>query len=175
VPDATNTTDLRALRRWLVVPPAIGCRDLGPALARMRQALPAATLAVLGDAPGPVTIAACVDEWVPDRALARFAVDRLPALVERWAALWFDAAVIFTDEGDTAFEAAYLAYLAGIRVRAGLACEFGGGVLAPAIAPPPAGTRGPTRHLFLLEALGLHAAPAGAGDPLRFSCDHSAS
>jgi hypothetical protein len=134
--------------------------------------MPRATLVLLADPAlgGRVD----VDEVVPDRALARFDLADLSGLIAELAAARLAAALVITDERESAFEAAYLAYLAGVRVRAGFAGEFGGGVLAPAVAPPPAGTVGAARHLFLLDALGLGAtaAPAVKARP---SCDDSAS
>lgn len=129
------STALRSARRLLLVPPAGRTGDLAPALRRLRQTLPDATLVPLTDLP--------VD---PSGALP---------LVDRLAAARLDAALVFTAEGDSAFEAAYLAYLAGIPVRAGLSAEFGGGVLAPWIRPPPSGTPPARRHLHLLGELGL--------------------
>lgn len=146
--------DLRLVRRLLVAPPAAGLGDLGPALVALRAALPRAAVFLLA----------------PARELGLAAVERL-------AAARLELALIFTGEGETAFEAAYLAYLAGVPVRAGFAVEFGGGVLSPALRPPPPGTPGPARHITLLRALGLCAAHPRRASALkeRPSCDDSAS
>jgi hypothetical protein len=162
----------QAVGRLLVIPPAVGCAELTLPLRQVRSALPNATLVLLADP--RVEVRLDVDEVVADGALARFDPTRLPGLVDGLAAARLDAAVVFTDERESAFEAAYLAYLAGVRVRAGFAGEFGGGVLAPAVAPPPVGTAGPARHLFLLDALGL-GATATTAVKARPSCDDSAS
>lgn len=162
----------RAVARLLVIPPAAGCGELILPLRQVRAALPDAALVLLADP--RVAVRGAVDEVVADEALARFEPARLCGLVERLAAARLDAAVVFTDERESAFEAAYLAYLAGVRVRAGFAGEFGGGVLAPAVAPPPVGTAGAARHLFLLDALGL-GATATTAMKARPQCDDSAS
>lgn len=133
---AHHTALLQAARRVLVAPPPDDARDFTPVRQRLRHALPHATLIPLADPP------AC------DPA-------DLLAYVDRLAAARLDAALIFTADGDSPFELAYLAYLAGIPVRAGQSAEFGGGVLAPWIRPPPHGTPPVRRHLALLDALGL--------------------
>jgi hypothetical protein len=148
VPEAVDLLgSARPVRRLLIIPPAAGLGDLGPALTALRAALPRAAVHLFAG-----------------HNFTDFA-DPAPALlaVERLAAARLDLALIFTGEGETAFEAAYLAYLAGVPVRAGFADEFGGGVLSPALRPPPPGTSGPARHLSLLRGLGLgatRAAPA---------------
>jgi ADP-heptose:LPS heptosyltransferase len=141
---------LAAARRVLVVPPARGPADLGPALARLRRSLPDATLVMLASASCPLA-----DELLPDDEWTHLDVKALPTLIDRLAAAALDAALVFTDEHESAFEVATLAYLAGVPLRAGLDDEFDGGVLAPWLRPPreplpPAG-----RHLYLLRALGL--------------------
>jgi hypothetical protein len=162
----------RSVDRLLVIPPAAGCDALIVPLKHVRSAMPRATIVLLADP--AVGGRVDVDEVVPDRALARFDPADLSGLIAELAATRLAAAVVFTDERESAFEAAYLAYLAGVRVRAGFAGEFGGGVLAPAVAPPPVGTAGAARHLFLLDALGL-GATATAAVKARLSCDDSAS
>ena len=42
----------------------------------------------------------------------------------------FDAAIILTQSGQSPYAAAYLCYLAGIPIRVGQSCEFGGSVLS---------------------------------------------
>ncbi|MDC0715657.1 hypothetical protein [Nannocystis bainbridge] len=166
---------LRRARRLLVVPPAAGCDELGPALVRLRIAMPQAMVVLLAEARAAGRVAVFVDQVLPAAALTRFDATGLPALVDRLAAARLDAALVFTAADETAFEVAYLAYLAGIPVRAGFADEFGGGVLAPAVPPPPARVIGPGRHLSLLDALDLSAPLAPAGAKARPSCDDSAS
>lgn len=133
-----------AARRVLLVPPARGPADLGPALHRLRAALPDATLVLLSSAPCPLVDAQLqADDWTQ------------PAVIERLAAADLDAAIVFTDEHESALEPAYLGYLAGVPLRAGLAAEFGGGVLTLAPRPPPYPLAPARRHLFLLRELGL--------------------
>ena len=139
----------------LVVPPAGATDDLAPALRRLRSALPGARLVLLAGSPAErlPPFAADVDEVLTDPARAGTG----PALasIERLAAARLDAAIVFTAAGESPFEAAYLAYLAGIPLRAGISAEFGGGVLSPWVRPPPRDTPGAGRHLFLLGELGL--------------------
>ncbi len=153
---ARSAGHMRGARRVLVVPPASGPAELGPALRRLRATLPDATLVLLADhADGTDGEAPLVDEVVPIGGPMGFDLDDLPALIERLAAARLDAALVFTAEGETAFEAAYVAYLAGVPLRAGLGAEFGGGVLSSSVRPPPDGCGAAERHLFLLDQLGL--------------------
>ncbi|MBE9159300.1 hypothetical protein IQ265_21055 [Nodosilinea sp. LEGE 06152] len=52
----------------------------------------------------------------------------------------FDAAVIFTAPGQSPYTLGYLCYLAGIPIRIGQSCEFGGQVLSH--CSPPVGGDG---------------------------------
>jgi len=51
-------------------------------------------------------------------------------LVEKLRQLDFDAAIILTNNDESPYPFAYLAYLAGIPIRIGRSREFGGGVLS---------------------------------------------
>ncbi len=155
-PPAAVPAGMRGARRVLVVPPVSGPTELGPALRRLRATLPDATLVLLAEhADGDDGDATLVDEVVSIGGPMGFNLDDLPALIERLAAARLDAALVFTAEGETAFEAAYVAYLAGVPLRAGLGAEFGGGVLSSWVRPPPDGCVAAERHLFLLSQLGL--------------------
>jgi ADP-heptose:LPS heptosyltransferase len=146
-----SSTGLAAAERVLVVPPTGADERFGPTLERLRSSLPNATLVLLarGDTPAYPRL---VDEVVPGDALACVEPAALSALIDRLAAARLDAALVFTTTGESAFEVAHLAYLAGIPVRAGLATEFGGGVLSPCIRPP-AGLPERARDSFLLDQL----------------------
>jgi hypothetical protein len=48
----------------------------------------------------------------------------------------FAAALIFTNPGRSPYSRAYLCYLAGITIRLGASCEFGGGVLSHCFPAP---------------------------------------
>lgn len=120
-----------------------GGADLAPALAALRAARPDLSCEVWTDPVAP---------------------DTLPDLVLRLDAARFAAVLIFAAPGASPFEAAYLAHLAGVPVRAGMSVEFGGGVLSPWVRPPPHGV--PDPHLFLVqEALPHLPPPAPSPDP----------
>ncbi|MBE9111579.1 hypothetical protein IQ273_19420 [Nodosilinea sp. LEGE 07298] len=57
----------------------------------------------------------------------------------------FDAAVILTAPGQSPYTLGYLCYLAGIPIRIGQSCEFGGQVLSHCSPPPDDGD---CRHLL---------------------------
>ena len=154
---AAKPAGVRGARRVLLVPPVSGAAELEPALRRLRAILPDATLILVGDDDPSCAASAAklVDEVVPSGGPIGFNLEGLPALIDRLAAARLDAALVFTAEGETAFEAAYVAYLAGVPLRAGLGAEFGGGVLSSWVRPPPDGFAAAERHLFLLHELGL--------------------
>jgi ADP-heptose:LPS heptosyltransferase len=149
----------RPAKRVLVVAPACPSEDPSEnfvqTLQRVRAALPSASIVLLASGPSAdPRHASLVDEVVPGDALARLDPARLRSLIERLTAQRFDAALVFTAADETAFDAAYLAYLAGIPVRAGLATEFGGGLLSACVRPPPE-LSGSQRDRFLLDELRL--------------------
>jgi ADP-heptose:LPS heptosyltransferase len=145
----------RPAKRVLVVAPTCPSEDFEPTLQRVRAALPSASVVLLASGPSAdPRHASLVDEVVPGQALTRLDPAGLRALIERLATARFDAALVFTTADETAFDAAYLAYLAGIPVRAGLATEFGGALLSACVRPPP-GLSGGRRDRFLLDELCL--------------------
>jgi ADP-heptose:LPS heptosyltransferase len=112
-----------------------------------------------------------IDEVITWRAVWQDLGGHLPLdpareleLVARLRAGAWDAILILTSQRQTAWPAAYAAYLAGIPVRAGFADDFGGSVLSHPVAPPAIGTHQAERNLALLEGLG---APLPAGRDLR--------
>lgn len=70
----------------------------------------------------------------------------------------FDAAIVFTDPGQSPFSLAYLCYLAGIPIRLGQSQEFGGSVLSACISPPAVPISLAKYHLHLLYQAGLSIA-----------------
>lgn len=98
--------------------------------------------------------------WQDLDARLPFEPGRELALIETLRAGAYDAAFVLTSFSQTAWPAAYAAYLAGIPVRAGFASDFGGGVLTDPVAPPPDGTHQAERNLALLAALGIPVADA---------------
>jgi ADP-heptose:LPS heptosyltransferase len=122
-------------------------------LQRLRAELPSASVVLLTSGPSAdPRHAALVDEVVPGEALTRLDPAGIRTLIDRLAAARFDAALVFTAADETAFDGAYLAYLAGIPVRAGLTTEFGGALLSACVHPPP-GLSESRRDRFLLDQL----------------------
>lgn len=67
----------------------------------------------------------------------------------------FDAAILFTQPGESPHQFAYLCYLANIPHRIGQSVEFGGGVLSWSIEPPADPVSLIDYHLHLLATTGL--------------------
>jgi ADP-heptose:LPS heptosyltransferase len=144
----------RPAKRVLVVAPAQS-PHFEQTLLRVRAGLPDAHVVLLASGPSADPgHAALVDEVVPGEALTRLDPVGLRALIERLVAAHLDAALVFTGADETAFDAGYLAYLAGIPVRAGLATEFGGALLSTCVRPPPH-LSASRRDRFLLDELCL--------------------
>lgn len=145
----------RPAKRVLVVAPAHppGEVHFEQTLRRVRAALPSASVVLLASgASADPNHAALVDEVVSGEALTRLDPTGIRTLIDQLAAAHFDAALVFTAADETAFDGAYLAYLAGIPVRAGLATEFGGALLSTCVHPPP-GLSESRRDRFLLDQL----------------------
>jgi ADP-heptose:LPS heptosyltransferase len=135
---APACADLRTAKRVLVVPPVHASEAFQRTLRRVRASLPNAAVVLLASGSFDRWLGAhtsLVDEVLPADALSTLDPDALAALIDRVAGARLDAALVFTAAGESAFEAAYLAYLAGVPLRAGLGLEFGGTVLAPCIQP----------------------------------------
>lgn len=79
------------------------------------------------------------------------------ARIRVWEAVPYDAAIIFGDRGRSPYPDAYICYLAGIPVRAGLSSEFGGGVLSHWIKPLPESDT-IDRYLALVSSIGFPSA-----------------
>jgi len=85
-------------------------------------------------------------------------------LIELLSRSAFDAAIIFTNKGESPYPLAYICYLAGIPIRLGQSREFGGGVLSQCVEPSDIAIN---PHLFLLESAGFST--------LGELCDHYVS
>lgn len=135
----------------------------GPTFRALRVALPHAELVLLAS-PGGAAVAPLlpwVDRVETERVVWQDAQGRLPldparelAFVDRLRALSADAALILTSFSQTAWPAAYAAYLAGIPVRAGHAPDFGGSLLTHPVAGP-APDHQVERNLHVVRALGV--------------------
>lgn len=132
--------------------------EMEPALQVLHQGLPGARLTLLapGAAPSP-------DAESPDAG--RLALPQvhdvlgyptgqdagaLMALISEVRRRRFDAALVFTRAGASPYLAAYVCYLAGVPLRFGQSCEFGGGVLSLCFPPSPGS--GPARMQYLALA-----------------------
>lgn len=158
----------RRARRLLVVrPDNIGDVIMaGPALRAIRRTLPEATLTLLASPAGAAAapLVPWIDEVISWRVLWQdlgrlpFEPSRERALVDLLRQRRFDGAVILTSFSQSPHPAAFLAWLAGIPLRAGASREHGG-MLTHA---PPYGAferHQAERNLALVEALGF-----GSGD-----------
>jgi len=148
-------------------------RDLEPALQLLRRGLPDARLALLvpcdsgqaGQAEaGCADLAAALPQvqeilYYPDDRDARALID-LVAEVRRQH---FDAALIFTRAQVSPYLAAYVCYLAGVPVRLGQSCEFGGGVLSHRFPPSPPGSPPGAQFLALAGRALRELAPDNPG------------
>lgn len=115
-------------------------------------------LAVMTDGCEAEHIESAVRRFASEFPFVRITVFRvgfgktLSDLVAELRSLSCDAAVILTSVGQSPYSAAYLCYLAGIPIRIGCSCEFGGGVLTHWVKTLP--EKEPVdRHLSLLRLI----------------------
>jgi len=102
-----------------------------PRLQELRQSLPDAAITLMTNHAG---IQSKVLPWIDDilvheEALFTSNTEGELALIEMLSNRAFDAAVIFTNDGESPYPLAYICYLAGIPLRLGRSLEFGGSVL----------------------------------------------
>lgn len=132
-----------------------GVAALMPAAGRLRNALHGSHLVLLWPSSlgAPREMAALFDCQVlyptPPNAAA------LHAAIEALAAEDCESMIVFTQKDWSAHVPAYVGYLAGIERRAGIADEFGGGVLSDAVATPKSELAEDERYAFLLDAVGF--------------------
>ena len=100
--------------------------------------------------------------WQDASASPMFDPKREFEFIERLRRGRWDAMVVFTSFSQTAFGAAYAAYLAGIPIRAGHARDFGGALLSHAVPPPDWEIHQADRALDLVEGLGIDVADRSA-------------
>jgi len=113
------------LQRVLVI--QLDSESVLPALQRLRQLLPAASITLMTTASQPAELF-----WIDDVLIYKELVFDNPEqelkLIEQLTQRHFDAAIIFTMKSP--YSIAYMCYLAGIPIRIGRSPEFGGSVLS---------------------------------------------
>ncbi|MFN8499512.1 MAG: glycosyltransferase family 9 protein [Anaerolineae bacterium] len=135
----------------------------GPALRAVKETSPEARITLLGSTGGvaAVPLLPWIDEAVGWRSIWQdlghlpFDPARERELIDMLAARRFDAAIIFTSFSQTPHAPGYVAYLAGIPLRAGESKEFGGRVLTTELKGAPDDMHQAERNLRLVEALGF--------------------
>ncbi|MFN8472462.1 MAG: glycosyltransferase family 9 protein [Anaerolineae bacterium] len=135
----------------------------GPALRAVKETSPQARITLLGSTGGVAAapLLPWIDETIPWRSIWQdlghlpFDPARERELIEMLAARRFDAALIFTSFSQTPHAPGYVAYLAGIPLRAGESKEFGGRVLTTELKGAPDEMHQVERNLRLVETLGF--------------------
>lgn len=126
------------------------------ALQKLRQ--------LVGDATITLMVSPCSSEisielpWVDEVFVYEGAdtfvdAERELALIFKLRQGAFDAAIIFTNPGESPYPLAYICYLAGIPIRIGQSQEFGGGVLSEWLKLPPKDSYPVDKHFLLIESL----------------------
>jgi ADP-heptose:LPS heptosyltransferase len=125
-----------------------------PALQKLRE--------LVGDATITLMVSPCNSEisielpWVDEVFVYEGGdtfvdAERELALISKLRQSAFDAAVIFTNPGESPYPLAYICYLAGIPMRIGQSQEFGGGVLSEWVKLSSKDSHPVDKHLFLIE------------------------
>lgn len=140
-----------------------------PALETLSQALPNATITLMVT---PAIAQMNLQRRLPrvEKVLTYESNNSLNAdlnLIKQLTHSAFDAAVIFTNSGESPYSLAYICYLVGIPIRLGQSQEFGGGVLSHWVKLKEFNNPPVNKHLFLLESAGF---PSAGGE----LCDHYA-
>src|SRR5215213_3317017 len=137
---------------------------LGPALRALRHTWPHAHVTLCASPAGAsvAPLLPWVDEVLVEQAVWQDASGALPldpprelALVDRWRAGRYDVALFFTSWSQSPWPPAYVAYLAGIPVRAGESKEFGGSLLTHRVACLPDAAHQVDRNLHLIAGIGV--------------------
>lgn len=102
-----------------------------PRLQELRQSLPSAAITLMTSyaISQPEVLSWVDDVLVHEGTLFTSNTERELALIKTLSSRAFDAAVIFTNDGESPYPLAYICYLAGIPLRLGRSLEFGGSVL----------------------------------------------
>jgi ADP-heptose:LPS heptosyltransferase len=125
-----------------------------PALQKLRELLQDATITLMvSPCSRQISIELpWVDEvFVYDGADTFVDAERELALISKLRQGAFDAAIIFTNPGESPYPLAYICYLAGIPIRIGQSQEFGGGVLSEWVKLSSKDFHPVDKHLFLIE------------------------
>jgi ADP-heptose:LPS heptosyltransferase len=132
-----------------------------PALEQCRQALPAVRISLwtTADAAPLAQQLSWLHELLESPAAWTGTLLPLTAAIENRR---FDAAIIFTAPHESPYPAAYTCYLAGIPIRAGQSCEFGGSVLSPWIRPANTTSLQDHHRHLLKETLPILQSPLSA-------------
>lgn len=145
--------DWETIDRLLVVWVGEEITEFRPALQALRSGLPNRAITLLTSVT-PAQIQALlplVNNVLEHTAYLKDATAQIK-LVKTLSDSQFNAAIIFSNNGQSPYPFAYLCYLAGIAIRIGLSPEFGGGVLSHCVKPSVV-TDNP--HLYLLKSAGL--------------------
>lgn len=103
-----------------------------PALQTLRQLLPSVVITLMTSPSGSQVALPYVDDVLvyEGAGFTSLNAERELALIELLSRSAFDAAIIFTNAGESPYPLAYICYLAGIPIRLGQSQEFGGSVLS---------------------------------------------
>lgn len=163
--------DWQNVQRLLIHSSKLEVMLISPALATLRQLLPSVAITLMVSP----TLSELASQLIVDEILAHegagtnyLNAERELALIELLTSKSFDAAIIFTNVGESPYPLAYICYLAGIPIRLGQSLEFGGSILSQWVKSRLDQVN---PHLFLLES-------AGFPTPLvlnEASCNHYAS
>ncbi|MBE9010255.1 hypothetical protein IQ250_08560 [Pseudanabaenaceae cyanobacterium LEGE 13415] len=123
-------------QRILVIQPGNNAESLRSGIEQVRSSFPTAQIVVLCTARLSQSALSIIDV---NQVLVHCAIDetglsdaseRLLSLIELLKVEQFDQAIILPDGNRSPYPFAYVCYFAGIPVRLGVSCEFGGGVLS---------------------------------------------
>jgi ADP-heptose:LPS heptosyltransferase len=138
---------------------------LGPALRAIKQAVPMCRLTLLATPAGGAVVPHLpeIDDlivWRPiwqDISRTTWNPEQDRELIARLAERGFDGAIIFTSFKQDPHVPGYVAYLAGIPLRAGQSKEFAGATLTHEFPSLPDHVHQVERNLSLVERLGFDA------------------
>lgn len=123
-------------QKIVVIQPGNNAESLRSGIEQVRSRFPMAQIVLLCTAQLSRIALSIVDinQVLVHCAIGETGLSDVPArvlnLIELLKVEQFDAAIILPDENRSPYPFAYACYLAGIAVRIGVSCEFGGGVLS---------------------------------------------